>query len=320
MSTERQRPAASPPHQRDPQSDRVSLLLNDLRGRVLRGVLARMRRSGHAWRANFTVAGMFRGTPVRVPFLFGNGFQNLEIGEMWLFDVLQRLLATRPGAFLDVGVNLGQTLLKVKLVDRDRHYVGLEPNPQCVHYAQQLIARNQFPNCTIVPVALSSSHRVLKLFSKADADPSASVVEGFREPHRYSRAQYVPAIEGDELVKTVGLENLAVIKIDVEGGELEVLQGLSQTVRRFQPYILCEVLPVFDPSSAVGQLRLQRQQELQGVLAREGYQIFRCDHTAAVQQLSEFGVHSDMARTNYVFVPQMELPAFNQRFAVTATV
>jgi hypothetical protein len=46
---------------------------------------------------------------------------------------LTRVLS-RPGTFVDVGANLGQTLGKVLAVDPDRSYVGFEPQIGACHY------------------------------------------------------------------------------------------------------------------------------------------------------------------------------------------
>ena len=57
-------------------------------------------------------------------------------------EVIQRLFKLKSGAFIDVGVNLGQTLLKVAAIDPGRAYVGFEPNPACVDYVWKLIETN----------------------------------------------------------------------------------------------------------------------------------------------------------------------------------
>ena len=52
---------------------------------------------------------------IRVPLIGGIGFANLDPGEEWMTSILSVLLPRRcPGAFVDVGVNVGQTMLKVK--------------------------------------------------------------------------------------------------------------------------------------------------------------------------------------------------------------
>ena len=69
-------------------------------------------------------------------------------------DCLGRLFALLPGAsVVDVGANLGQTLLKVKRLDRRARYVGFEPNPWCVVYMEELVRVNRLEHCSIVPRA-----------------------------------------------------------------------------------------------------------------------------------------------------------------------
>ena len=41
--------------------------------------------------------------------------------------------------FIDVGVNVGQTLLKLKSISSEINYLGFEPNPNCVNYLKNLI-------------------------------------------------------------------------------------------------------------------------------------------------------------------------------------
>lgn len=36
--------------------------------------------------------------------------------EMWMVEVLKHLLLLKPGTFIDIGANIGQTLLKLRAV------------------------------------------------------------------------------------------------------------------------------------------------------------------------------------------------------------
>jgi hypothetical protein len=64
----------------------------------------------------------------------------------------------------------------------------------------------------------------------------------------------------------------------------------------------------------MGRFRLERQTRLQAVLAELGYVIFRIYFDATVERLENFGIHADMTRSNYVFVPRAELAAFRRLF------
>jgi hypothetical protein len=126
----------------------------------------------------------------------------------------------------------------------------------------------------------------------------------------------VPVYVGDDVLEDLGVTDVAIVKIDVEGGELDVMQGLTRTFRRSAPYVFCEVLPVFDVQSEMGRFRAQRQDTLLRLLEQLEYSVFRVYVDDSVEQVSEFGLHADMTRSNYIFVPNAAVDSFRRRFKV----
>lgn len=253
---------------------------------------------------------------MRIPILGGHGFQNLPIAEKWASDLYRKLMAASPGAFLDVGANNGQTLLKVKAIDATRDYLGFEPNPICYHYTRRLIAVNNYQNCTLFPVGMSTENAILSLYHDAEFASGASVLPGFRENMaRYSTVQKVVLMRGDQVLRESSLEAISVIKADVEGAELEVVQGLSETIQKYRPAIVLEILPVYSLEKPNGQYRHTRQQSLLGSLKAWNYQMFSIVETdASVIPLEEIEVHGDMGRTNYLFLPREKRSQFTALF------
>ena len=81
----------------------------------------------------------------KIPTIEGVGYP-LLLGntENWLFDLLQIIHREIPiQNFIDVGINIGQTLIKVKSVDKNIPYTGFEPNINCVNYVSHLRTANQ---------------------------------------------------------------------------------------------------------------------------------------------------------------------------------
>lgn len=74
--------------------------------------------------------------------------------------VLQTLLKIDSRDFIDVGVNIGQTLLNVRSIDKDRNYIGFEPNPTCINYVMELIKINDFKNTTLIPFGIAGNDGV----------------------------------------------------------------------------------------------------------------------------------------------------------------
>lgn len=225
--------------------------------------------------------------------------------EPWMGRLLARLHTIAPGAIIDVGTNVGQTLLMAKSIDRDWPYIGFEPNPACWFVTKELIRANRLPACQLVPLGLGESSEVLALYSNEATDGSASLIEGFRPAAQYARRQLVGVCSATTalvLVQAPG-ERVGVVKIDVEGAELEVLRGLVPILRRDRCPVVCEVLPVYDAATDNGRFRLARQQQIEAILAELGYAILRIHRDGRFEEIESLGIHGDLALTNYVFCP-----------------
>jgi FkbM family methyltransferase len=249
------------------------------------------------------------GNRFRAPIVRGMGISNRRDAEPWMTDVLRRLLALAPGsAFLDVGVNIGQTLFKVKSLEPERSYVGFEPNPFCVGYANEVIRLNGFRHCEIVPVGLADQAAVCQFFAIDDQDSAGSIVEGLRPGQVIGRKQYVPVFPFESVAHLVP-SKVGIVKIDVEGAELEVLQGMDALLRAQQPWITCEVLH----SHTAEQIPTQRErnQTLMRFIDERGYvpyQIVKSGGTAGLRPIEAFseGVYgpASQAVCDYLLAPR----------------
>jgi len=78
---------------------------------------------------SFELSNTINSTNFKIPINQGTGYENVYMTEMWMVEILERLLPLNPGCFLDVGANIGQTLLKLRAVSKTTFWFGLEPNP-----------------------------------------------------------------------------------------------------------------------------------------------------------------------------------------------
>ena len=209
--------------------------------------------------------------------------------------VLERALATQGGAFIDVGVNIGQTLIKVLAIDSKRTYVGFEPQIGCCFFVNQFLADNSLSQAMIIPLALSDSNSTLSLYSNSFYDEMASIV-GKNQVDGKTRCSVtiVGSRIGDEVMEEIKLADIAVIKIDVEGAELRVLSGLTNTLRTKRPIVIFEVLPNFyghdrvmnDPESCAR--NTAAADALYDLLALAGYKISQIDEQGDENVIGRF--------------------------------
>lgn len=257
---------------------------------------------------------------IRVPILGGVGTANLFEIESYQADVLALLQGFVERGFVDVGVNVGQTLLCLKKAVPHAPYVGFEPNPACVSYVKRLAQLNQFGEVKIVPAGLFRETKVLNLESYWDTevDTTASVVENVRPGARVARREAVVVLALDEVERSLGEIRAGVIKIDVEGGELEVVQGMRKILARERSVVMIEVLPVYDVANSV---RLGRQLELESEFRSMRYGFYRILQNSdssleTLVRIPEIGVHDKIKWSNYLAVPEEAVEQVEHAFPV----
>ncbi len=163
--------------------------------------------------------------------------------QSWRTQLMSHILGKRGGAFVDIGVNCGQTLADFITVRSPGRYIGFEPSPECVSFVNEILHRNQLSDCQVICTALADVDglRSLSHLEGAFADCSATLhPEMWRSRQLTSR--HVVCCAFDSIWPTLQEPDIALIKIDVEGAELDVLSGMKKTLSRNRPPVICEVL------------------------------------------------------------------------------
>ena len=256
---------------------------------------------------NFIVWKKLNGKRFKIPINEGLGFSNLLIEERWMIDLLIKLNKIEANKFVDVGANIGQTLLKIKSIDENIEYIGFEPNSSCVHYLRKLIRINSFNNVILLPIGIDTKTTLKELFffNNSETDSSASIIDGFRKGLIYKK-EFVALYDIKELKSKINLDNMSILKIDVEGAELSVLESFIENIKTSKPFILMEILPVYNEK--VNLQRFKRQSRIEHILEDLNYRIFRINKNKGtffnVDEIQNIGVHSNLNKCDYIFVPK----------------
>jgi FkbM family methyltransferase len=147
--------------------------------------------------------------------------------------VMKRVLSHDSNC-IDVGCHQGSILREMLRFAPDGQHFAFEPIPELSDELRQM-----FPKVNVYQLALSDKAGTSK-FQHVLSNPGYS---GLRRRH-YDRPDEV--VE-ETKVKTDLLDNIVptvvpihFIKIDVEGGEFQVLRGGKETIRRNRPVIVFE--------------------------------------------------------------------------------
>lgn len=263
---------------------------------------------------------------VRVPLGSPQSLSLLYWKATWKTALIGTFLQRQPGAFLDIGVNVGTTLFDFLATGRPGPYLGFEPNSACASFCARLIARNELSECHIVPVALSNFDGLGKLHLQPglETDPSATLAQEIR-PGQNVRTEYVACCRFDSIRPALEVERVSLLKIDVEGAELSVLEGMSDLLRRDRPLVICEVLHA-DANIAEDQHR-SRTDALAAQLAAHGYHIFHLRKDDRLQlagfaPLTEFPfirwTPERAEECDYLFVPEESIEEVTKLLGVAS--
>lgn len=143
----------------------------------------------------------------------------------------------RPGdIFVDVGANIGYySLVAGRTVGRMGTVVAIEPVMDTARQLHRNVAMNESSNVTVVDAAAFDHEHHSALISIAGGYFGRAAMDGRSAPG--SRLESVRTVTLDALCRDI--PRIRLIKIDVEGAEVQVLNGARETLRKTD-YVVVE--------------------------------------------------------------------------------
>ena len=235
----------------------------------------------------------------------GVGIMNfIDDYETWFDDILAKIIEKEDAVFIDIGANIGQTMLKVLPKRPNIRYYGIEPNPHCVKYLEALADANKFKHVKIIESAISDADGEIELLTRYGDDILATTTHLFRKFTKYAVKTKVGMTTGDAVIDAENLTQVNIIKIDIEGGESKAIKGLMGTIKKFQPYMICEILPLPTEDEGVTTFRTMSANSILSNLRELNYlamNIVTGNEINSVEDLS-----TSLESCNYLFLPKVK--------------
>lgn len=145
-------------------------------------------------------------------------------------NALKKVL--KPGmTFVDVGAHVGfYTLLAARLVGAQGRVYAFEPNPGIFHMLTRNVEENGYQDIVrLIPKAVSNREGKARLFV-----PEGESGEATLFPSSGGKGQdiEVESTTLDSFFAQEAWPNVDLIKVDVEGAEVEVLEGMRELARK----------------------------------------------------------------------------------------
>jgi FkbM family methyltransferase len=259
---------------------------------------------------NFNTSISLNNRNYKIPIINNMGYANRHLkGDGWLLQLFKTFNLAPDATFIDVGVNVGQTLLAFRSCFENNMYIGFEPNSSCVYYVNKLVQVNRLKNVNIIPAGLSVDNLIAKFYTKGDVDAAATTVNELR-PGFYNtdNVTYVPIYAFDTL-QLDNAKKISLIKIDVEGGELEVISGMKENLAKHKPVVVCEILDSHTQENIPAmQARADKLAHIMESLQYEMYRIFYIDGKITPKPMAKATIKmwttESWNSNDYLFLPK----------------
>lgn len=163
--------------------------------------------------------------------------------DLGLLEYLGKWL--KPGAvFMDVGANVGCVCLPAAAwVGSGGRVLAIEADPTVFERLQFNAALNGQPQWRGINIALGSAPSTMTFHRGANTGAFGQAVGSLyaSDWHEGGTTFDVSVDTLDRLLETESVDRVDVIKIDVEGAEMDVLKGGMAALRKYHPVLCLEV-------------------------------------------------------------------------------
>jgi FkbM family methyltransferase len=186
--------------------------------------------------------------------------------EPMVHEALRRTLGP-GGVFIDVGSNVGYTaLLAAGIVGPSGRVVALDAQRECAEATQVNARLNGLAQVEALHSAAGAASGEAEVI--VTQDPLWTRLASVGEHPLEVRRDRVAVTSVDDLATRLGLPVVDVVKIDVEGAELDVISGMARVLAEQRPFVIAEMH--------------DRNAEFCRAMAAAGYRVVNLDGLEAV--------------------------------------
>jgi len=159
------------------------------------------------------------------------GYEQISVERLF------ELLPSNGGIFFDIGANIG--IYSLNMFRKAESVYAFEATETTYNHFKDTIDLNNIKNINLFLSAVhNKDNEIVKIYINDDSN-----VGGNSMYYGEILANQVKTIKIDTFVSEKNISRIDIIKIDVEGNELNVLEGAKESIKKFKPIIFCEINP-----------------------------------------------------------------------------
>ncbi len=162
-----------------------------------------------------------------------------EFGDYQELETINKFSIKNNIMFIDCGCNYGFYSFYVASLSKKNFVISIEASKSTSKEFQKNLKLNDFENVILKNCAISNTDNDYVLFNESSNDWESSQIH--KEFKSYS-VNKVITLKIDTLIKNINIEDfLPIIKMDVEGNEMNVLKGATSFIESASPFIIIEI-------------------------------------------------------------------------------
>jgi len=152
---------------------------------------------------------------------------------------LSSFLPNKNDIVIDVGANEGYYVLKTKEIAPSSKIIAVEPNPTAFGILKKNVEANKLKNIILLSKAITSRNGRIKFeIVKGRSEVGAvNVYKKFRKRGRLKKIT-VNSITLEKLCKKYKIDKIDILKIDVEGSEVDILKSSKSILSKVDKAII----------------------------------------------------------------------------------
>lgn len=151
-------------------------------------------------------------------------------------------LARQATNTLDIGAHTGIYSLYAGLANPKGKVYSFEPFKPAFERMRTNVLLNHLDNVACINAAVGKENSRGYLIVRGSGIGSGSGLVPLDATETELGTLPVQVVKLDDFVERNQLDDVNLIKVDVEGSEADAIEGMSQTLASFRPHIFCEVL------------------------------------------------------------------------------
>ncbi|MBX3044279.1 MAG: FkbM family methyltransferase [Candidatus Kapabacteria bacterium] len=166
------------------------------------------------------------------------------LSELFIYSEYFRYGKLKEGdVVIDAGANIGGfTVQAAQKIGKSGHIFAIEPNEENRKTLTKNLSLNNITNCTIITDALWSE-KCTKEFFISHRPGEHTLIDYTGDPHfQRKNVETIYCERLDDIIQKHGIQNVAYLKMDIEGAEIEAIKGASNFLNSQSPFLLIEAL------------------------------------------------------------------------------